>query len=54
MKKLTKGKLQLHRDTLRRLQPATFKEVNGGFIPIVSGEETCGTTTISCFQRCTG
>jgi hypothetical protein len=54
MKKLEKSKFHLSRETVYQLQDSALPRANGGFVPAESGQETCGTTTISCFVRCTG
>lgn len=54
MKKMGLKKLYLSKETLRNLELKGLATVQGGFVPADSGEETCGTTTLSCFMRCTG
>jgi hypothetical protein len=54
MKKLEKSKFHLSKETLGQLQDSALPRAKGGFVPADSGEETCGTTTLSCFMRCTG
>ena len=54
MKKTELKKLHLSKETLRKLELPGLTAVQGGFVPAESGQETCGTTTLSCFMRCTG
>ena len=54
MKKNELRKLHLSKETLRKLDLSLLAAVQGGFVPNESQEETCGTTTMSCFIRCTG
>jgi hypothetical protein len=54
MKKTEKRKLHIHGETLRVLQDSKLGALRGGLVPADSGAETCGTTTLSCFMRCTG
>ena len=54
MKKKELGKFHLSKETLRKLDLLSLAAVQGGFVPAESQEETCGTTTLSCFMRCTG
>lgn len=42
------------RRAARLLQDSALPRAKGGFVLADSGEETCGTTTLSCFMRCTG
>ena len=54
MKRNELRKLDLSKETLRKLELSSLAAVQGGFVPNESQEETGGTTTLSCFIRCPG